>query len=113
MRGEWMAAQKTFEDVGGTVLPGGCELSVAMWRREHSSAGASVISSHNLELPPLDADDTTPHFTASPEITTAMTLVGSLHFNPESDLLAGDDSDGDLIKPPTGAEFPKSGLPSV
>jgi len=57
-----------------------------------------------------DGNPGTHNFIASPEIVTAMTIAGSLKFNPERDYLVNAEGKPFKFKAPTGDELPPNGF---
>jgi aconitate hydratase len=75
---------------GGTVLANACGPCIGQWRRDDGSKGKpnSIVTSYNRNFPRRnDGQSTTMNFIASPEITVALALAGSLSFNPLTDTL--------------------------
>ncbi len=99
-------------DVGGTVLANACGPCIGQWKRHGSVMGEknSIITSYNRNFTGRnDGNPSTYAFVASPEIVTAMTIAGSLTFNPLTDTLTNDKGEQVTIDPPTGDELPKRG----
>jgi len=109
-------ARDGFEDIfvkaGGTVLANACGPCIGQWKRTDVAKGAknSIISSFNRNFAARnDSNPATHAFVASPEIVTAMTLAGSLAFNPQTDALMSEDGREFTLSPPTGEELPPRG----
>ena len=106
--------QESLEKVGATVLANACGPCIGQWRREGADKGEpnSIISSYNRNFPRRnDGNSETMNFIASPEITLAMGLGGSLSFNPLTDTLKGADGQEFKLEPPKPApEVPASGF---
>ncbi len=99
-------------DVGGTVLANACGPCIGQWKRHGSVMGEknSIITSYNRNFTGRnDGNPSTYAFVASPEIVTAMTIAGSLAFNPLTDTLTNDKGEQVSIDPPHGDELPKRG----
>jgi aconitate hydratase len=99
-------------NVGGTVLANACGPCIGQWKRHGSVMGEknSIITSYNRNFTGRnDGNPSTYAFVASPEIVTAMTIAGSLAFNPLTDTLVNDKGERVTIDPPTGDELPKRG----
>lgn len=104
--------EDTFVKTGGTVLANACGPCIGQWKREDVAKGTknSIISSFNRNFAARnDSNPATHAFVASPEIVTAMTLAGSLSFNPLTDALVGEDGREVVLSPPTGDELPPRG----
>jgi aconitate hydratase len=104
--------EETFVKAGGTVLANACGPCIGQWKRTDVAKGAknSIISSFNRNFAARnDSNPATHAFVASPEIVTAMTLAGSLAFNPLTDALMSEDGREFTLSPPTGDELPPRG----
>ncbi len=80
------------ERVGAIVLANACGPCIGQWKRDDVKEGEanSIISSYNRNFPGRnDGSNATLSFIASPEITVAYGLAGTLAFNPLSDPLPG------------------------
>ncbi|RKF76966.1 Aconitate hydratase, mitochondrial [Golovinomyces cichoracearum] len=102
----------TFEEFGGVVLANACGPCIGQWDRQDVKKGTpnSIISSYNRNFTGRnDANPATHSFIASPEIVVAMTVAGSLHFNPLKDKLTGKDGKEFLLSPPSGDGLPSRG----
>jgi len=102
-----------FVKAGGTVLANACGPCIGQWKRTDVEKGTknSIISSFNRNFAARnDSNPATHAFVASPEIVTAMTLAGSLSFNPEKDALVGENGQEVVLQPPTGDELPARGF---
>ncbi|QSZ31982.1 hypothetical protein DSL72_001551 [Monilinia vaccinii-corymbosi] len=103
---------KTFEDFGGMVLANACGPCIGQWDRKDVKKGEanSIISSYNRNFTGRnDANPATHSFVASPDLVVAMTIAGSLHFNPLTDTLKGKDGKEFKLSPPTGDGLPSRG----
>jgi aconitate hydratase len=99
-------------DVGGTVLANACGPCIGQWRRHGVEPGEknSIITSYNRNFTGRnDGNPATFAFVASPEIVTAMSIAGSLTFNPLTDTLVNEKGEHVRIEPPTGDEMPAMG----
>ncbi len=105
---------ESLRDIGGTVLANACGPCIGQWRRDDGSAGKanSIVTSYNRNFPRRnDGQPTTMNFIGSPEITVAMSLAGSLSFNPLTDSLTGADGKPFMLTPPQKApEVPPNGF---
>merc|ERR1712072_398074 len=91
--------------VGGMVLANACGPCIGQWNRHDVKKGEknSIISSYNRNFTGRnDSNPATHSFVASPDLVTAMTLAGSLNFNPLTDTLKDKDGKEFMLKAPTG-----------
>ncbi|KAF2073913.1 hypothetical protein CYY_004767 [Polysphondylium violaceum] len=104
---------ETLENVGGVVLANACGPCIGQWKREDIQKGEknSIITSYNRNFTGRnDSNPQTHAFVASPEIVTAMTIAGSITFNPETDFLVDSNGNKFKLQPPTGDELPSKGF---
>ena len=104
---------KSFENAGGTVLANACGPCIGQWHREDGSDGKSnsIVSSFNRNFPGRnDGNAETLSFIASPEITIALALGGSLEFNPLADEVEGADGSKFKLSAPEGRSLPEDGF---
>ena len=97
---------KSLRSIGATVLANACGPCIGQWRRsqEDSVEPNSIVTSYNRNFPARnDGQRTTMNFIASPEITTAFALAGSLSFNPSTDELTASDGKRFRLEPPAPA----------
>lgn len=81
---------EVFEASGATVLANACGPCCGQWHRNDVAKGVpnSIMTSYNRNFTSRnDGNPATHTFVASPEVVTAMTLAGSLTFNPVIDSL--------------------------
>lgn len=103
---------KTLEEFGGMVLANACGPCIGQWDRKDVKKGEpnTIISSYNRNFTGRnDANPATHSFVTSPDLVVAMTIAGSLHFNPLTDKLKDKDGNEFLLSPPTGAGLPARG----
>jgi len=103
---------KTFEEFGGMVLANACGPCIGQWDRKDVKKGQanSIISSYNRNFTGRnDANPATHSFVTSPDLVVAMTIAGTLNFNPLTDELEGADGKKFKLKEPTGAGLPANG----
>ncbi|KAI7115906.1 Aconitate hydratase, partial [Hortaea werneckii] len=103
---------KTLEDFGGMVLANACGPCIGQWDRRDVKKGEpnSIISSYNRNFTGRnDANPATHSFVTSPDLVVAMTLAGSLNFNPLTDTLKDKDGKDFKLKAPTGEGLPAQG----
>lgn len=104
---------ETFEESGGTVMANACGPCIGQWNRSDMPKGTpnSIITSFNRNFSMRnDGNPQTHAFVASPEIVTAMSLAGSLNFNPMTDTLTGKDGKEFRLSVPSGDELPARGF---
>lgn len=103
----------TFTEAGGTVLANACGPCIGQWNRSDVPKGTpnSIITSFNRNFSQRnDGNPNTHAFVASPEIVTAMSIAGSLDFNPATDTLKGPNGVEFKLSAPTGDELPARGF---
>lgn len=70
----------------------------------------SIISSYNRNFTGRnDANPATHSFVTSPDLVVAMSLAGTLNFNPLTDALTDKDGNKFMLKEPTGDGLPTNG----
>ena len=97
---------ESLRSIGATVLANACGPCIGQWKRsqDDSTKPNSIVTSYNRNYPARnDGQQTTSNFIASPEVTTAFALAGSLTFNPITDNLTGDDGTSFKLSPPAPA----------
>ena len=106
--------QAALEEIGGTVLANACGPCIGQWKRDGMPEGEpnSIVTSYNRNFPKRnDANSGTMNFIASPELAVALSLSGSLSFNPLTDTLTGADGKEFMLEAPKPApEVPASGF---
>ncbi|KZF18905.1 putative mitochondrial aconitate hydratase [Xylona heveae TC161] len=103
---------QTLEEFGGMVLANACGPCIGQWDRRDVKKGEpnSIISSYNRNFTGRnDANPATHAFVTSPDLVVAMTLAGTLKFNPLTDTLKDKDGNDFLLSPPQGDGLPASG----
>ncbi|MFS8082611.1 MAG: aconitate hydratase, partial [Ginsengibacter sp.] len=93
----------TFEKMGGLVLANACGPCIGQWARHNAdpSRRNSIVTSYNRNFAKRnDGNSNTHAFVASPEITTALAIAGSLLFNPLTDYLTNDKGEKIKLKEP-------------
>lgn len=102
-----------FEDIGGVVMANACGPCIGQWKRhtDDPTRKNSIITSFNRNFAKRnDGNPNTHGFVASPEMVTAMTIAGSLTFNPLTDRLLNEDGDWVSLDLPEGLELPPNGF---
>lgn len=120
---------KTLEDFGGMVLANACGPCIGQWDRRlvrimlcvQSNANVinrdvkkgepnSIISSYNRNFTGRnDANPATHSFVTSPDLVVAMSIAGTLNFNPLTDSLKDKDGNEFKLAAPTGDGLPAQG----
>ena len=104
---------RIFEKMGGIVLANACGPCIGQWARHTSDPTQknSILTSYNRNFAKRnDGNPNTHAFVASPEITTALAIAGSLTFNPLTDFLTNDKGEKIKFKEPEGIEMPIKGF---
>jgi len=102
-----------FKDAGATIMANACGACIGQWKRETDDPlrRNSIVTSFNRNFAKRnDGNPNTFAFVASPEITAAMAIAGSLLFNPLTDTLPDRDGNNIKLDPPKGDIFPKNGF---
>ena len=103
----------TFEKMGGVVLANACGPCIGQWARHSTDPTRknSIVTSYNRNFSKRnDGNPNTHAFVASPEITTALAIAGSLSFNPLTDFLTNDKGEKFKLEEPLGIEMPQKGF---
>ncbi|CCC09488.1 unnamed protein product [Sordaria macrospora k-hell] len=103
---------QTFEEFGGTVLANACGPCIGQWDRRDTPKGTpnSILSSYNRNFTGRnDGNPATHSFVTSPDLVVAMSIAGSLSFNPLTDTLKDKDGKEFKLQAPTGAGLPERG----
>lgn len=104
---------ESLEAIGGLVLANACGPCIGQWKRHDVKFGEknSILTSYNRNFSGRnDANPGTHSFVASPEIVIALSLAGTLSFNPLKDTLDLPDGSKLMLNPPEGEELPKKGF---
>jgi len=103
----------TLQDFGGMILANACGPCIGMWKRMDIKTGErnTIVTSFNRNFAKRnDGNAETLAFVASPELTTALAIAGSLSFNPLTDELENEKGEKVRLDPPTGEELPPKGF---
>ncbi|KAM9326999.1 aconitate hydratase, mitochondrial [Gastrophryne carolinensis] len=98
-------------NVGGVVLANACGPCIGQWDRTDIKKGEknTIVTSYNRNFTGRnDANPETHAFVTSPEIVTALSIAGTLKFDPEKDFLTGADGKKFKLEAPDADELPKS-----
>ena len=104
---------KTLKDFGGVVMANACGPCIGMWKRMDNESGEKntiVISFNRNFAKRNDGNPQTLAFVASPELTTAMAISGSLSFNPATDEIVNEKGESVKLDLPYGDELPANGF---
>jgi aconitate hydratase len=99
--------------IGATVLANACGPCIGQWDRKliDPTQLNSIVSSFNRNFARRnDGNATTKSFLASPEIVVALSLAGSLDFDPAVDTIETTDGRHVHLEPPTGTVLPTKGF---
>ncbi len=102
-----------FSAIGGVVMANACGACIGQWKRhtDDPERKNSIITSFNRNFAKRnDGNPNTHGFVASPEIVTALTIAGSMTFNPLTDTLTNKDGDEVKLDEPQGKELPVKGF---
>ena len=104
----------TLKDIGATVLANACGPCIGQWSRPElkKDEANTIVTSFNRNFPGRnDGKRSTMNFIGSPELVIALSLGGSLSFNPLSDELTASDGTKFKLKPPEVApDVPENGF---
>ena len=104
---------KDLTDIGGLILANACGPCIGMWKRMDIKTGEknTIVTSFNRNFAKRnDGNPETLAFVASPELTTALAIAGSLSFNPLTDELINDKGEKVKLNAPVGQELPPKGF---
>ncbi|MGD1007266.1 MAG: aconitate hydratase [Ignavibacteriaceae bacterium] len=104
---------KTLSEFGGVILANACGPCIGMWKRMDIKTGDknTIVTSFNRNFAKRnDGNPETLAFVASPELTTALAIAGSLSFNPITDELVNGKGEKVKLNPPSGEELPLKGF---
>lgn len=102
-----------FKSIGGVIMANACGPCIGQWNRhtDDPSRKNSILTSFNRNFAKRnDGNPNTHSFVASPELVTALTIAGSLTFNPLTDKLKNDSGEWVSLDLPEGLELPDSGF---
>mgnify|MGYP001303838025 FL=1 len=103
----------TMREFGGIVLANACGPCIGQWDRRNVEKGEknTIVTSYNRNFTGRnDANPATHGFVASPEMTVALTLAGTLDFDPRTQKLTGADGQEFALESPYGDELPSDGF---
>ncbi len=103
----------TFAQMGGVVLANACGPCIGQWARHVNDPAKknTIVTSFNRNFAKRNDGLASTHaFVASPEITTAYAISGSLSFNPLKDKLVNEKGEEVMLAEPQGFELPPRGF---
>merc|ERR1712013_940905 len=103
----------TMRAFGGIVLANACGPCIGQWDRQNVKKGEknTIVTSYNRNFTGRnDANPATHCFVTSPEMTVALTLAGTLDFNPLKDTLKAEDGSELSLSDPFGDGLPVRGF---
>ena len=104
---------ETLRQFGGTVLANACGPCIGQWDRKDVKKGEknTIVTSYNRNFTGRnDANPATHSFVTSPELVTALSIAGTLEFNPLKDQLTGSDGKKFKLSDPFADELPSRGF---
>jgi len=103
----------TMREFGGVVLANACGPCIGQWDRQNVKKGEknTIVTSYNRNFTGRnDANPATHCFVTSPEMTVALTLAGTLEFDPTKDSLPCPDGSELKLAEPFGDGLPVRGF---
>merc|ERR1711981_1057284 len=104
---------ETMREFGGIVLANACGPCIGQWDRQNVKKGEknTIVTSYNRNFTGRnDANPATHCFVTSPELTVALTLAGTLDYDPRSQPLKGANGEEFVLENPYGDELPQNGF---
>merc|ERR1711981_1186131 len=104
---------ETMREFGGIVLANACGPCIGQWDRQNVKKGEknTIVTSYNRNFTGRnDANPATHCFVTSPEMTVAVTLAGTLDFDPRTQKLTGANGEDFMLECPYGDELPNQGF---
>jgi aconitate hydratase len=102
-----------FDEIGGVVLANACGPCIGQWARHTNDPEKknTIVTSFNRNFKGRnDGNSATHAFVASPEITTALAIAGTLNFNPITDTIINANGEAVKLDEPVGVELPPKGF---
>jgi len=102
-----------FNSIGGVIMANACGPCIGQWSRKMDDPDRknSILNSFNRNFAKRnDGNAGTHSFISSPEIVTALTLAGSMIFNPMTDSLINELGQPVMLDEPSGEELPPNGF---
>jgi aconitate hydratase len=107
---------ETLKNAGAVIMANACGPCIGQWKRitDDDMRPNTIVHSFNRNFAKrADGNPNTHAFVASPEITMALAIAGSLSFNPLTDKLKNNKGEWVLLDPPKGNKFPPKGFADV
>jgi aconitate hydratase len=107
---------KILKDAGAKIMANACGPCIGQWKRvtDDNTRANTIVNSFNRNFAKrADGNPNTHSFVASPEMTMALAIAGSLSFNPLKDKLRNNAGEWVMLDPPSGNKFPPNGFPKV
>ena len=104
---------EAFGEMGGVVLANACGPCIGQWARHSNDPDRknTIVTSFNRNFAKRnDGNPNTHSFVASPELTTALAIGGTLKFNPLKDTLTNENGEEVMLDEPQGIELPPKGF---
>ena len=104
---------EAFGEMGGVVLANACGPCIGQWARHSDDPDRknTIVTSFNRNFAKRnDGNPNTHSFVASPELTTALAIGGTLKFNPLKDTLTNENGEEVMLDEPQGIELPPKGF---
>ena len=104
---------EAFGEMGGVVLANACGPCIGQWARHSNDPDRknTIVTSFNRNFAKRnDGNPNTHSFVASPELTTALAIGGTLKFNPLKDTLTNEDGEEVMLDEPQGIAAASQGL---
>ena len=104
---------EAFGEMGGVVLANACGPCIGQWARHSDDPDRknTIVTSFNRNFAKRnDGNPNTHSFVASPELTTALAIGGTLTFNPLKDTLTNENGEEVMLDEPQGIELPPKGF---
>ncbi len=102
-----------FKTIGGVIMANACGPCIGQWKRtmEDPQKANSIVTSFNRNFAKRnDGNPNTHAFVASPDLVMAMTLAGTIYFNPLTDTIMNREGKPIKLTPPQGHELPNNGF---
>ncbi|WP_392561926.1 aconitate hydratase [Orbus sturtevantii] len=103
----------TFAQAGAIIMANACGPCIGQWRRDdvNDQHLNSIVTSFNRNFAKRnDGNPNTHAFVCSPEIVAALSIAGTLTFNPLTDTLVNNQGETVKLSAPVGDELPKNGF---
>lgn len=103
------------EAIGATVLANACGPCIGQWDRQDMDDGVpnSIVTSYNRNFPKRnDGYASTFAFVTSPETVVALSIAGTLDFDPAVDSLTAENGEEVKLSVDVGEELPSKGFDS-